>query len=272
MIKKFSFNTAELGNYVYVYSDPDDHKPFYIGRGKGNRVFSHLSYDASQKDTDPKENKKIEKLEELRKKKKDPIIEILIHGLDLETAKAIETAAIDLIGINKLTNQKRGDKAEKYGIIEVTALNSKYQNDILEEDDITDNVMLININKLYSSNMTAFELYEATRGYWRVGKTNSDKVKFVLSVYAGMVLEVYEVAGWYDERSTMMNSRASETALLYEEDYDEEEMEFDRREFVGRIALDEVRNKYIYKSVASFYSNGRRNPIRYVLNGIEEEE
>lgn len=272
MIKKFSFNTAELGNYVYVYSDPDDHKPFYIGRGKGNRVFNHLTYDATKKNKDPKENKKIEKLEELRKKKKDPIIEILIHGLDLETAKAVETAAIDLIGVNNLTNQKRGDKAEEYGIMDVTSLNAKYQRDILEEEDITDNVMMININKLYSSNMTPFELYEATRGYWRVGKINSDKVKIVLSVYGGMVLEVYEVAGWYDELSTMMDSRASETALLYEEDYGEEEMEFDRREFVGRIALDEVRNKYIYKSVANFYSNGKRNPIRYVLNGADEEE
>lgn len=120
--------------------------------------------------------------------------------------------------------------------------------------------------------MTPFELYEATRGYWRVGKINSDKVKFVLSVYGGLVLEVYEVAGWYDEMSTMMDSRAAETAFLYEEDYDEEEMQFDRREFVGRIALDEVRNKYIYKSVASFYANGKRNPIRYFLNGTDEEE
>ena len=164
MIKKFSFNTAELGNYVYVYSDPDDHKPFYIGRGKGNRVFNHLTYDVTQKNKDPKENKKIEKLEELRKKKKDPIIEILIHGLDLETAKAVETAAIDLIGVNNLTKQKRGDKAEEYGIMDVTTLNAKYQRDILEEEDITYNVMMININKLYSSNMTLFELYEATRG------------------------------------------------------------------------------------------------------------
>lgn len=271
MIKKFSFNTAELGNYVYVYSDPDDHKPFYIGRGKGNRVFNHLTYDYPPKNKDPKENKKIEKLEELRKNKKDPVIEILIHGMDLETAKAVETAAIDLIGVNNLTNQKRGDKAE-FGIMDVTALNAKYKKDELEENEITDNVMMININKLYSSNMTAFELYEATRGYWRVGKTNSDKVKYVLSVYSGMVLEVYEVAGWYGEMSTMMDSRATETAFLYEEDYDEEEMKFDRREFVGRVALDEIRNKYIYKSVASFYANGKRNPIRYFLNGTDEEE
>ena len=43
MISKFSPNTIEsIGYYVYVYSDPDTHQPFYVGQGQGNRVFSHL--------------------------------------------------------------------------------------------------------------------------------------------------------------------------------------------------------------------------------------
>jgi len=43
MITSFSQKTIEeLGYYVYVYSDPDTHKPFYVGKGKGNRAFDHL--------------------------------------------------------------------------------------------------------------------------------------------------------------------------------------------------------------------------------------
>ena len=42
MIKNFSHNTKEaLKYYVYVYSDPDTKEPFYVGKGKGNRVIKH---------------------------------------------------------------------------------------------------------------------------------------------------------------------------------------------------------------------------------------
>ena len=39
------FDSAEseaLRFYVYVYSDPRNNQPFYIGKGIGNRAFAHL--------------------------------------------------------------------------------------------------------------------------------------------------------------------------------------------------------------------------------------
>ena len=32
----------KLESYVYVYVDPETEKPFYIGKGKGDRFLAHL--------------------------------------------------------------------------------------------------------------------------------------------------------------------------------------------------------------------------------------
>ena len=33
---------AAVGYYVYMLINPEDKKPFYVGKGKGNRVFQHI--------------------------------------------------------------------------------------------------------------------------------------------------------------------------------------------------------------------------------------
>ena len=115
-----------MGYYVYVYSDPKDHKPFYIGKGKGNRVFSHMN-EAFDNEKN-KNSAKVKKIKEISRRKtgpKEPIIEILAYGLDEETAEKVEAAAIDLIGIKNLTNQQRGKEAKRYGVLYSALINKK---------------------------------------------------------------------------------------------------------------------------------------------------
>ena len=97
----------KLGYYVYMYIDPRDLRPFYIGKGKGNRVLSHLN--------DKTETEKAERIEELRKLGKQPIIEILKYDLSEREAFLVESAAIELLGVEQLTNRVKGHHADQQG-------------------------------------------------------------------------------------------------------------------------------------------------------------
>jgi len=59
-----------------LISDPSNEEIFYIGKGKGNRCFSHLN--------DTSDNEKVKKIKELKSKGIVPKIEILVHGVDDE--------------------------------------------------------------------------------------------------------------------------------------------------------------------------------------------
>ena len=106
---KFSKKLLEhLGYYVYALIDPFDKKIFYVGKASGNnRAFNHLKKSKQ-------ESKKSKRIEDIRARKLEPIIEILRYGLASEQqAFDVEAAVIDTIGLENLTNQVRGHGVEK---------------------------------------------------------------------------------------------------------------------------------------------------------------
>ncbi|MBK7408318.1 MAG: hypothetical protein IPJ40_09795 [Saprospirales bacterium] len=69
--KKFPTTVANALKYcVYLYSHPETKEIFYVGKGKGDRVFAHLA--------DENKNEKVHYLKELKKLGLEPNIEILI--------------------------------------------------------------------------------------------------------------------------------------------------------------------------------------------------
>lgn len=241
MIPRFPPKVSEsLKHYVYLYIDPRTDQPFYVGKGKGNRVFSHLD--------DTSETEKATRISELQKLGLEPKIEILKYGLSEKQALLVESTAIDLLGIKTLTNRMRGHGASKGGRGTLDQIIGE-----LGATDVTieERVVLITINKLFRHGMTSQELYDTTRGIWRA-RPEKHVPDYAFSVYAGVVREVYRICDWYPAGSTFMSTR----------DLSGRESLTKRWEFIGQIAPEEVRRRYKGKSVRQYL--GSQNPIRYV--------
>jgi hypothetical protein len=50
--------------------------------------------------------------------------------------------------------------------------------------------------------MTPVELYDATRGIWKVGKQRREQADYAFAVYEGIVREVYRIKTWLPAGST----------------------------------------------------------------------
>lgn len=239
----------DIKYYVYLYSHPLTNEVFYVGKGKGNRVFAHL--------LDQTESHKVNYIKELANQGLEPKIEILVHGLeDEEVALRVESSVIDLLGIHNLTNKQNGYKSATFGrmsIDQVTALYNK------QKGDIDDAVLLIRINQAFRYSMPENELYEYTRGRWVLNPQRAKKAKYAFAVYQGVVQEVYEILDWHKAGSTD-SIRLEDTQSVFNT---VESLE-GRFEFVGNIAPKEIRDKYRYISVEHYFKRGNSNPIMYI--------
>ena len=125
---------SEIKFYVYIYTNPNTKKVFYIGKGQGNRCFEHLEENT--------ESKKVEEINDLKNNGSMPIIELLRYGLTNNEASLIESSLIDFVGLDNLTNKVRGLHSKSFGRTSIDDINIKYTAD---EVTVTDNVIAITI-------------------------------------------------------------------------------------------------------------------------------
>jgi len=223
-MKRFSSNIkTKIQYYVYIYIDPRNNEIFYVGKGKNNRCFQHL--------TDQKESEKVQKIEDIRKDGKEPIIEMLIHGVSDDIAKKVEASVIDLIDTKKLTNKIKGHSSSKIGRMSLEKIVSIYNP---EKANITEPSLLIKISRTFSYSLLPHELYDATRQFWPFGP-NRVKAKYAFSIFDGIIQEIYKIISWH-KAGTTFSSRKTKN--------------LDRWEFVGKIADENIRKKYLYKDVS----------------------
>ena len=175
--------------YVYALIDPRDYKIFYIGKGRGNRVFQHAKQAKYDKTVDDEQSAKIAIINEIHAADKEVICQICRWGLDEKTAYEIEAALIDILP--GLTNYQSGHDKER-GLINAEDLELKFNTPVYMEP-AEDYIIIKTTPKAVSISGT---LYEATRKSWRASLQTAQKYKYVLSVIYGTVQEVYEVNSW----------------------------------------------------------------------------
>jgi hypothetical protein len=239
---KFSPAVARnLGYYVYLYVRPDTGDVFYVGKGKGNRALAHIAGTGTTEHD--------EVVRQLKQRGLEPRVEILIHGLKSEAeAFAVEMAAIDLIGLDRLANRVHGHHRARRGRMTVDQIKTLYDR---KKAEISEPAILIKIARAFHYGITPVELYDATRASWVVGERRTS-AELALAVYEGIVREVYRITDWHPAGSTFR--------VDYPQGYDVD----GRWEFVGVVAEEAVRSKYLNRMVGSYYSEHGQNPILYV--------
>jgi len=230
-----------LGYYVYAYVSPLDQKIFYVGKGKGRRILHHLE--------GRDETRKVAMIKQIRAAGKEPQLEILAPGLSsANAALQVEAAVIDALGLPFLTNQVRGWRSLRYGRTPLIELIAQYRRRPVRVQEPS---ILIRINDLYRPSMSASELYDATRASWPLGRRR-ERVKYALAGFEGIVREVYEITSWLPAGSTF-NSRNPHGIRTQ-----------GRWEFVGRVASEVMRRRYVNRDVSAYFKHGAQFPVTYV--------
>ncbi|MDH5533444.1 MAG: hypothetical protein OEX81_03400 [Candidatus Pacebacteria bacterium] len=245
MIKKFPISIhKELKYYVYIYIDPRNDEIFYVGKGKGDRCFSHLFEDS--------EKEKVRKIKDIRADGLEPKIEIIVHGIEDDSlVKRIEASIIDCFKIDKLTNIQRGYHSKEFGRMSVQQLIATYQ---AEDVEVEHPVISFKLNSTFRYGLDPIKLYDFTRHSWKLGP-RKDSAQYAFAVYQGIVQEVYKIECWLPQNSTL-NSK-------YIEESEDKEVNEERWEFVGNIASKKIRDKYLYKDVSK-YIKSNQNPVAYI--------
>lgn len=232
----------KLDYYVYALINPETKLPFYIGKGIGNRVFNHKECALKEEHS----NLKLDTIREIVNNGQAVEHIIVRHGLTEKEAFEIEASIIDFgnrFGFD-FSNLVLGHHSDNRGLMTSDEIIRIHNAKPLTE--LSDPVIIININKRYVRGNSSDEIYQATKQSWVIGEGKRKTTKYALSEYSGIVIEVFEILEWYPVL-TNDNKRNN------------------RWGFNGRIAKKEIRDKYLNKSLAHTKKKGAANPIKYKL-------
>ena len=257
-----------LGFYVYLYIDPRNGQIKYVGKGTGRRATAHLNAllkrcrelgkgagkgVVEHLADNRKVSEKTKWIEELNDAGLSPRIDILSRRLKKKQAFIVERSVIDVLGIPPLTNKVRGHGTEqgRESLREIITWESA------EETDIQHPVLLFRLNKSFHKNMSEEEIYEATRGFWRIGTERRQKAQYAFGVFKGIVRGVFSIYDWHKGLSTEYKFRPD---IPFDEK-NKRQWEFTSNK--GNTPQ-EIIDMYLHKSVRKHFKKGDQSSFRLV--------
>ena len=234
---------AQLQFYVYRLIDPRNGETFYVGKGKGNRVFDHARGESPPPEDDTDQlagDSKLSRIRQILLASLEVQHVIHRHGLDAKTAYEVEAALID--AYPGLTNAVSGKGSDMFGVMHADEITQRYE---AQDAAFKHSVVLINVNR------TAAErsLYDATRFAWKLDRSRAERSDYVLAVLQGLIVGAFVADAWLPATEEYFPGREPMAG---------------RFGFVGRAAPLEIAATYVGKRVPSdFRKRGASNPIKY---------
>lgn len=180
---------AKLGAYVYLLVDPRSGRPFFVGRGRGDRCHRHIqaARDGSPFDAGPSKYQLLDRIREAEADGRPVRVEILRHGLTPDEAALVEVSVADALGLGhptRLGTQRR--PAVEVGA--ALAKRAKFKRD--------HQVVLLRVGP-----HGAATDYASVRHGWRIGRrwidTASERSPRWAVVVAGDLVDaVYRIDAW----------------------------------------------------------------------------
>jgi hypothetical protein len=229
--------TAKLKTYVYRLIDPRNGETFYIGKGRGNRVFSHIRAEVKLEGDDV--DNRIKRIREIRASSLEVAHVIHRHGMDERTAFEVEAALVD--AYPGLTNVASGAGSD-YGAMRAEEIVRRYS---AEPAVFRHRAILITVNRT----VTETSVYEATRYAWKIDKVKARQAELVLSAVRGMIIAAFVPERWLDATESNFPGREDRPGRIG---------------FIGHEAGPAIIRLYAGKRVPDEYrKRGAANPIRY---------
>ena len=228
---------VQLRTYVYRLIDPRNGETFYVGMGKGDRIFAHIRQKVDEDDP----SNKVQRIRDINLAGFEVAHVIHRHGMDDKTALEVEAALID--AYPGLTNIAGGLNSSDRGAMHALEINRRYGAE--PADFHGHKVMLISVNR------SAFDqsLYEATRYAWKVSLGKANQAEVILPTVVGLIRGAFVAPRWMEAQSENFPGREPRPG---------------RYGFVAEEADERVRALYVGKRVPDEYrKRGSSNPIRY---------